>query len=50
MFLLYLTLTKPDYVHPLYSTTDRLDHAALAMAVLLAVGVFWMSKVAKVDV
>lgn len=48
-FLLYLTLTKPDYVHPLYSTS--LGFILLAgMAVLLAVGMFWMTKVAKVDV
>ncbi len=48
-FLLYLTLTKPDYVHPLYSTS--LGFILLGgMALLLGVGMFWMSKVAKVDV
>ena len=25
-FLIYLTLSKPDYVHPLYTHPDRLDH------------------------
>jgi tight adherence protein B len=48
-FLLYLSLTKPDYVHPLYSTS--LGFILLAgMALLLGVGMFWMTKVAKVDV
>jgi tight adherence protein B len=48
-FLLYLTLTKPDYVHPLFSTA--LGFILLAgMALLLGVGMFWMTKVAKVDV
>ena len=49
VFLLYLTLSKPEYVHPLFST---LIGAILlvVMAVLLTVGVFWMLKVSKVDV
>jgi tight adherence protein B len=49
VFLLFLVLTKPDYVHPLFSTPIGfiLD---IGMGVLLSVGVFWMSKVAKVDV
>lgn len=47
-FLLYLVLTKPDYVHPLFSTP--LGFLMLGtMGVLLTVGIFWMSKVAKVD-
>ena len=48
VFLLFLALTKPDYVHPLFSTPlgFMLD---LGMAVLLGVGVLWMSKAAKVD-
>lgn len=49
VFLVYLTLTKPDYVQPLY-TTPIGWLLCLVMAVLLTVGVFWMSKVAKVDV
>ena len=47
-FLLYLTASKPDYVQPLYSTP--LGWLMLGgMAVLMAVGMFWMMKVAKVD-
>ena len=48
VFLLYLTLTKPDYVHPLYSTPIGWVMCA-GMAILLSVGIFWMSKLAKVD-
>jgi tight adherence protein B len=47
-FLLYLTLTKPDYVHDLYYTPMGLI-LCVVMGILLTVGVFWMSKVAKVD-
>jgi tight adherence protein B len=48
LFLIFLTLTKPDYVHPLYSTP--LGYILLTgIAVLLTVGIFWMVKVAKVD-
>lgn len=47
-FLVYLTLAKPDYVHPMY-TTGIGWLMCIAMAVLLAVGIFWMTKVAKVD-
>jgi tight adherence protein B len=48
-FLLYLTLAKPAYVHPLFSTL--IGGVMLGvMAVLLTVGIFWMSKVAKVDI
>lgn len=47
LFLIYLTLSKPDYVHPMYTTP--LGWLMLAtMAVLLTVGIFWMSKVSKV--
>jgi len=49
VFLAYLTLSKPDYVHPLYTTPMGIL-MCIAMVVLLVVGVFWMSKVAKVDV
>jgi tight adherence protein B len=48
-FLAYLTLSKPTYVHPMYTTTIGWVMLA-AMSVLLAVGIFWMSKVAKVDI
>jgi tight adherence protein B len=48
-FLLYLTLTKPDYVHPMY--TRPIGWLMLAgMAVLLSIGIFWMTRVAKVEV
>ncbi len=49
VFLLYLTLTKPDYTAPMYSTPVGWILCA-GMAVLLGVGVLWMSKVATVDV
>ncbi len=48
-FLLYLTLSKPDYVHPMYSTPIGYI-LLIVIAVLLSVGIFWMSKVAKVEV
>ncbi|HEX7739596.1 MAG TPA: type II secretion system F family protein, partial [Marmoricola sp.] len=46
-FLAYLTLTKPDYVNTLYTTPLGIL-MCIAMVLLLVVGVFWMSKVAKV--
>jgi tight adherence protein B len=49
VFLLYITFSKPEYVHPLYSTAIGWILLGV-MAVLLTVGVFWMTKVAKVDV
>ncbi|MGY2874564.1 tight adherence protein B [Marmoricola sp. URHA0025 HA25] len=49
VFLLYLTLAKPTYVHPLYSTLIGGIMLGV-MTVLLSIGIFWMSKVAKVDV
>ncbi len=49
IFLLYLALSKPEYVHPMFSTPLGWTMCA-GMALLLSVGVFWMSKVAKVDV
>jgi tight adherence protein B len=48
VFLMYLALSKPDYVHPLFSTPIGLL-MCVAMGVLLSVGIFWMSKVAKVE-
>lgn len=47
-FLAYLTLAKPDYVHPMFTTPVGWV-MCVAMAVLLGVGILWMSKVAKVD-
>jgi len=49
VFLLYLVLAKPDYVHPMFSTPVGWIMLSV-MGVLLTVGVFWMSKVSKVDV
>lgn len=49
VFLAYLTLTKPDYTNPMYTTP--LGWLMLAgMGVLLFVGIIWMVKVAKVEV
>ncbi len=48
-FLAYLVVSKPDYVEPLYTTPIGFILCA-AMGVLLAVGMVWMTKVAKVDV
>ncbi|MEP6815361.1 MAG: type II secretion system F family protein [Marmoricola sp.] len=48
VFLLYLSLTKWDYVSPLFTTSIGFVLTG-GMAVLLGVGVFWMSKVAKVE-
>jgi tight adherence protein B len=49
VFLLYLSLTKPDYVNPMYTTPIGWAMCA-GMAVLLTVGIFWMTKVSKVEV
>jgi tight adherence protein B len=49
VFLLYLTLSKPTYVHPLYSTAIGII-MLVVMGVMLSIGIFWMSKVSKVDV
>ena len=48
-FLGYLSLSKPDYVQPLF-TTPIGWMMCIGMVVLLVVGIFWMSKVSKVDV
>ncbi len=48
-FLAYLAISKPDYVEPMYTTPIGWILVAV-MAVLLGVGILWMSKVAKVDV
>jgi tight adherence protein B len=47
-FLIYLTLTKGEYVRPMYTTPIGWI-LCIGMAVLLGVGVLWMAKVAKVD-
>ena len=48
-FLVYLTLSKPDYTEPMFTTPIGWA-MCLGMTLLLLVGVFWMSKVSKVDV
>jgi tight adherence protein B len=42
-------MSKPGYVKPMYTTPIGWVLVAI-MSVLLGVGVFWMAKVAKVDV
>jgi tight adherence protein B len=48
-FLGYLALSRPDYVRPMYSSSIGWILVA-AMTILLGAGIFWMAKVAKVDV
>ncbi len=48
-FLGYLTLTRFDYVKPLF--TEPIGWLMIVtMTILLTVGIFWMSKVAKVEI
>jgi tight adherence protein B len=49
IFLLYLALTKWSYVNPMFTTPIGWVMLTV-LAVLLTVGIFWMSKVSKVDV
>jgi tight adherence protein B len=48
-FMAYLALSRPDYVKPMYTTPIGWILVTV-MAALLGVGIFWMSKLAKVDV
>jgi tight adherence protein B len=48
-FLLYLLISNRDYVMPLFTTPMGLM-MLLGAGLLLSVGVFWMSKMVKVDV
>ena len=49
LFLVYLLLTKRDYVMPMF--TEPMGWLMLAGAgTLLSVGVFWMSRLVKVEV
>jgi tight adherence protein B len=49
MFMLYLLLTNREYVIVMF--TEPLGWAMLTgAAMLLALGVFWMSRLIKVDV
>jgi tight adherence protein B len=49
LFMLYLTITKWDYVKPMYTTPVGWLMLIVA-GVILTVGSFWMSKVVKVEV
>lgn len=49
LFLVYLILTRGSYVHPLFTTAIGIL-MCIAMAVMMTVGVFWMSKVTKVEI
>jgi tight adherence protein B len=48
-FLLYLLLSNRDYVMPLFTTPMGLT-MLLGAGLLLSVGIFWMSKMVKVEV
>lgn len=48
VFMLYLTVTKPSYMHPMFHTSLGWTMVA-GIAILLTVGIFWMSKVVKVE-
>ncbi|MBO9520749.1 MAG: type II secretion system F family protein [Nocardioidaceae bacterium] len=48
-FLAYLAVSRPEYVKPMFTTVLGWGMIGL-MSALLAVGIFWMSKVAKVEV
>lgn len=49
VFLTYLVISKPDYVRPLFTTPLGIL-MCVGMVVLLGVGIFWMSRVVKVEV
>lgn len=47
-FMAYLAVSKPTYVHPMFTTSVGWLMIA-GIVVLLTVGIFWMSKVVKVE-
>ena len=49
VFTVYLALANPDYLAPMFTTPLGFVLDGV-MVVLLLVGIFWMKKVAKVDV
>lgn len=49
LFLVYVSLTQPDYLRPMYTTSIGLA-MSLAFVVLLAAGVWAMSRLIKVEV
>lgn len=48
-FAAYLILTKPEYMHPMLSSPIGFLMIG-TIVLLLSVGIFWMMKVAKVDI
>jgi tight adherence protein B len=49
VFMAYVAVTRGDYMHPMFTTALGLIMCAV-MAVLLAVGIFWMTRVVKVEI
>jgi tight adherence protein B len=49
VFMGYVVITRGSYMHPMFTTTIGLLMCGV-MAVLLGVGIFWMSRVVKVEV
>jgi tight adherence protein B len=49
VFMAYVTLTKPDYMHPMFSTPMGLA-MCVVMLMMLGAGIFWMTRVVKVEV
>ena len=47
-FMAYLAVSKPTYMHPMFSTSIGWIMIT-AIIILLTVGIFWMSKVVKVE-
>ncbi len=48
-FMLYLLLAQPDYIEPLFTTSRGLI-MIVGATLWLGIGVFWMSKLVKVEV
>ena len=47
-FMAYLAVSKPTYMHPMFTTSIGWIMIT-GIVVLLTVGIFWMSKVVKVE-
>jgi tight adherence protein B len=48
-FVLYLSLTQPEYISPLFHTTLGLVMCGAGLT-MMTVGIFWMKKAVKVEV
>lgn len=48
-FVLYLSLTQPEYVYPLFHTTLGYIMCGVGLT-MMTVGIFWMKKAVKVEV